>query len=137
MNFDVAILYFVIVKGTLPAWLTWFIMLTSPVGFKVSPHTSSMAPISPRSGTMLPITGQFGKIQRLFLFPKTLSQGSRKVEQESAAPRCPWCFSLYECTFALAGFALSGGSGSALAVTSGGHLVFPRDKCGVFSDCFC
>lgn len=81
-------------------WLTWYIMLTPTVGFTVSPHTRSVVPISPGSGTTLLITGQFGKIKRLFLFPKTLSQGSRKVhrpkakvEQDGAAPHCPWCFS--------------------------------------------
>ena len=52
-------------------------------------------------------------------------------------PTLPVMLLLYECAFALAGFALSGGSGSALAVTSGGHLLLTRDKCGVFCDCFC
>lgn len=44
---------------------------------------------------------------------------------------------LSECVFAFTGFAWLEGSGSALAVTSGGHLLLRRDICGVFCDCFC
>lgn len=78
----------------------------------------------------------------------SVSKDSFPGEQKGAPPqskggagRCcptlPVVLLLYECVSALAGFALSGGSGSALVVTSGGHLSLTGDKCRLFWDCFC
>lgn len=64
--------------GALPVWLRWFTMLTSTVGFKVSPHTCSAVPISPRSGTTLLITGSLGKSRGCFCFQRLFPGGAER-----------------------------------------------------------
>jgi len=88
VTFSVAILYFLIAKGALPVWLTWFIMLTSAVGFKVSPHTCSVVPISPGLEWHFWSQGSLGESGGCFCFQRLFPRGAeRRTAPEQRSSR--------------------------------------------------
>lgn len=127
---DVAVLYFLIANGVLPAWLTWFTVLSSTAGFQVSPSHTLSGPRSPQVWDDISHHRAVWENRDA----ASVSKDSFPAEQNGAQPQskggaggcCPTLPMMlleHECAFALAGVAFSEGSGSALAVAGGGHLL--------------